>query len=111
MHAYVLLLRCCHPEAHKLTPRCCSLHVCVRGCARWRKLEGADPATYEMVQKIQTLQRRLIIKSEEVVEKDLVIQVRAGRNLCVVLCVVAALWLWPHQLHACAFAARLTCCT
>ena len=41
---------------------------------RWRKLEGSDPATYEMIQKIQTLQRRLISKTEEVVEKDLVIQ-------------------------------------
>jgi hypothetical protein len=37
---------------------------------RWRKLEGSDPATYEMVQKIQTLQKRLIVKTEEVVERD-----------------------------------------
>ena len=41
---------------------------------RWRKLEGSDPATYEMIQKIQTLQKRLISKTEEVVEKDLLIQ-------------------------------------
>ena len=41
---------------------------------RWRKLEGSDPATYEMIQKIQTLQKRLIMKTEEVVEKDLLIQ-------------------------------------
>ena len=40
---------------------------------RWRKLEGSDPATYEMIQKIQTLQKRLISKTEEVVEKDLLI--------------------------------------
>ena len=40
---------------------------------RWRKLEGSDPATYEMVQKIQTLQRRLIRKTEECVERDLCI--------------------------------------
>ena len=32
---------------------------------RWRKLEGSDPGTYEMVQKIQTLQKRLISKTEE----------------------------------------------
>ena len=25
---------------------------------RWRKLEGSDPSTYEMIQKIQTLQVR-----------------------------------------------------
>ena len=41
---------------------------------RWRKLEGCDPATYELVQKIHMLQKRLIEKSEEVVEKDLLIQ-------------------------------------
>lgn len=33
---------------------------------RWRKLEGSDPSTYEMVQKIHTLQRRLIQKTQEV---------------------------------------------
>jgi len=31
---------------------------------RWRKLEGSDPGTYEMVQKIQALQKRLIMKTE-----------------------------------------------
>lgn len=41
---------------------------------RWRKLEGSDPATFELIQKIQTLQKRLIAKTEEVVEKGLVIQ-------------------------------------
>lgn len=41
---------------------------------RWRKLEGSDPGTYEMIQKIQTLQKRLIKKTEEVVEKELDIQ-------------------------------------
>eukprot|EP01029_Cantina_marsupialis_P027619 TRINITY_DN773096_c1_g1_i1.p1 TRINITY_DN773096_c1_g1~~TRINITY_DN773096_c1_g1_i1.p1 ORF type:complete len:875 (+),score=342.72 TRINITY_DN773096_c1_g1_i1:94-2718(+) len=41
---------------------------------RWRKLEGSDPATYEMVQKIQTLQKRLIAKTEDCVEKDLLIK-------------------------------------
>ena len=41
---------------------------------RWRKLEGSDPGTYEMVQKIQALQKRLIAKTEEVVEKDLLVR-------------------------------------
>jgi predicted RNase H-like nuclease (RuvC/YqgF family) len=41
---------------------------------RWRKLEGSDPAGYELIQKVQTLQRRLISKTEEVVEKSLVIK-------------------------------------
>merc|ERR1712091_446804 len=42
-------------------------------CHRWRKLEGTDPDTWEMLQKIQTLQKRLIKKTEEVVEKDVMI--------------------------------------
>merc|ERR1712196_587505 len=37
---------------------------------RWRKLEGSDPATYELLQKVKTLQSRLIHKSEEGLEKD-----------------------------------------
>merc|ERR1711871_1066010 len=41
---------------------------------RWRKLEGSDPATYEMIQKVKMLQKRLIAKTEEVVEKDMLIQ-------------------------------------
>eukprot|EP00755_Sulcionema_specki_P017133 Sspe_Gene.10907::Locus_3677_Transcript_1_1_Confidence_1.000_Length_2788::g.10907::m.10907 len=41
---------------------------------RWRKLEGSDPREHEMIQKIQTLQKRLIAKTEECVEKDLLIQ-------------------------------------
>eukprot|EP00818_Percolomonas_sp_WS_P002933 CAMPEP_0117448192 /NCGR_PEP_ID=MMETSP0759-20121206/7272_1 /TAXON_ID=63605 /ORGANISM="Percolomonas cosmopolitus, Strain WS" /LENGTH=871 /DNA_ID=CAMNT_0005240567 /DNA_START=253 /DNA_END=2865 /DNA_ORIENTATION=+ len=41
---------------------------------RWRKLEGSDPTAYEMILKIQTLQKRLIKKNEEVMEKDLIIQ-------------------------------------
>jgi hypothetical protein len=57
---------------------CVTLRVVVRGAVqvkalseelenpmnvhRWRKLEGSDPATYEMIQKIQTLQKRLIAK-------------------------------------------------
>ena len=47
------------------------MHGCHPG---WRKLEGSDPTTYEMIQKVQTLQKRLIAKTEEVVEKDLLIQ-------------------------------------
>ncbi|XP_018651191.1 hypothetical protein Smp_156370 [Schistosoma mansoni] len=35
---------------------------------------GSDPSTYEMIQKIQALQKRLISKTEEVVEKELLIQ-------------------------------------
>jgi len=41
---------------------------------RWRKLEGSDPSAYEMIQKVQALQKRLISKTEEVVDKELLIQ-------------------------------------
>jgi chromosome segregation ATPase len=41
---------------------------------RWRKLEGSDPTAFEMILKTQTLQKRLIQKTQEVMEKDLVIQ-------------------------------------
>ncbi len=33
---------------------------------RWRKLEGSDPSKFELVQKNEVLQKRLICKSEEV---------------------------------------------
>ena len=33
---------------------------------RWRNLEGSDPAAFEMIQKIQLLQKRLIEKTEQV---------------------------------------------
>ncbi|XP_019491834.1 PREDICTED: cilia- and flagella-associated protein 58 [Hipposideros armiger] len=41
---------------------------------RWRKLEASDPSTFELIQKIHTLQKRLIGKTEEVVEKELLLQ-------------------------------------
>jgi len=41
---------------------------------RWRKLEGSDPAMYELIQKVRTLQKRLIQKTEHVHAKDLEIQ-------------------------------------
>merc|ERR1712135_109817 len=43
---------------------------------RWRELEGSDPATYDMIMKVKSLQKRLISKSQEVREQDLVIQER-----------------------------------
>jgi len=48
---------------------------------RWRKLKGSDPSTYEKIQKIQTLQKRLIAKTEEVVGKELEIQEREKEYL------------------------------
>lgn len=41
---------------------------------RWRKLEGSDPAKEEMIEKIQLLQKRLLAKTEAVVEKDLLLK-------------------------------------
>ncbi|NXP70149.1 CFA58 protein, partial [Ramphastos sulfuratus] len=41
---------------------------------RWRKLEASDPSTYELIQKIHRLQKQLIKKTDEVIEKELLIQ-------------------------------------
>merc|ERR1712176_594853 len=41
---------------------------------RWRKLGGQDPAMFEMIQKVKTLQKRLIAKTEESVNCDLILQ-------------------------------------
>ena len=41
---------------------------------RWRKLTGKDPPALEMVQKIQALQKRLIARKEEIVDRELNIQ-------------------------------------
>merc|ERR1712070_555362 len=43
---------------------------------RWRELEGSDPATFEMIQRVKKLQKDLITKTEEVVEKEVQIQER-----------------------------------
>ncbi|KAJ3003700.1 UNVERIFIED_CONTAM: hypothetical protein HDU68_005553, partial [Siphonaria sp. JEL0065] len=40
---------------------------------RWRKLSGSDPTMFELITKMQALQKRLIFKTEEVVEKDTII--------------------------------------
>ncbi|KAM8834934.1 cilia- and flagella-associated protein 58 [Synchiropus picturatus] len=36
---------------------------------RWRRLEGSDPGKFELIQKIQALQKRLITKTQEVEEQ------------------------------------------
>jgi len=41
---------------------------------RWRKLEGSDPQRYDQIRKVQALQKTLIEKTDDVVEKDLLIQ-------------------------------------
>nr|XP_021391968.1 cilia- and flagella-associated protein 58 [Lonchura striata domestica] len=41
---------------------------------RWRKLEASDPTTYELVLKVQRLQKRLISKTGEVIEKEFLLQ-------------------------------------
>ena len=37
------------------------------------RAQASDPSTFEMIQKIATLQKRLIAKTEEVVENELLI--------------------------------------
>ena len=41
---------------------------------RWRKLEGSDPPSYELIQKVESLQKRLIKKTELLMEKDIIIE-------------------------------------
>ena len=41
---------------------------------RWRKLEGIDPDSLELHYKISLLQKRLISKTEECVEKEITVQ-------------------------------------
>ncbi|KAM9847002.1 cilia- and flagella-associated protein 58 [Aulostomus maculatus] len=41
---------------------------------RWRRLEGSDPDKYELIQKIQSLQKRLIAKTQELEEHELLLQ-------------------------------------
>jgi len=41
---------------------------------RWRVLESSDPQRYERIVHIQDLQKQLITKSDEVIQKDLMIQ-------------------------------------
>ena len=36
---------------------------------RWRRLEGKDPETLELIQKINNLQKRLISKQEDLIDK------------------------------------------
>ncbi|EAR86580.1 flagellar associated protein (macronuclear) [Tetrahymena thermophila SB210] len=40
---------------------------------RWRKLEATDSETYELMTKIQSLQKRLILKTEDVIVKEKVV--------------------------------------
>ncbi|KAJ1555869.1 hypothetical protein HK405_011435, partial [Cladochytrium tenue] len=37
---------------------------------RWRKLAGSDPPVFELVTKVQSLQRRLIARADDVVARD-----------------------------------------
>ncbi|XP_050575770.1 cilia- and flagella-associated protein 58-like [Bombus affinis] len=37
---------------------------------RWRKLEGSDPSTYELLKKIQILQKRMIKMAADMIEKE-----------------------------------------
>lgn len=41
---------------------------------RWRRLEGKDPETLELIQKINHLQKRLITKQEDLIDKDMKIE-------------------------------------
>ncbi len=46
---------------------------------RWRRLEGSDPTAYELILKVQALQRRLILRTEDAVSKAIVLQEKDKR--------------------------------
>lgn len=48
---------------------------------RWRKLESSDPKTYELLQLLHSLQKRLIAKTEEEQRKAAVIQAKEEQYL------------------------------
>lgn len=48
---------------------------------RWRSIGSADYDTYELMNKIQNFQKRLILKTEELVAKDLQIKSREDEIL------------------------------
>ena len=43
---------------------------------RWRKLEGSDPELLDLISRYASLQKRLILKTEEVVERDIIVAER-----------------------------------
>eukprot|EP00388_Colpodella_angusta_P047520 GDKK01072929.1.p1 GENE.GDKK01072929.1~~GDKK01072929.1.p1 ORF type:complete len:220 (-),score=31.76 GDKK01072929.1:130-789(-) len=46
---------------------------------RWRELEGSDPKEMDNILKVQTLQKRLVSKTDECVAKDKVIKQKEGQ--------------------------------
>ena len=48
---------------------------------RWRKLDGKDPPTLDLIQKIQSLQKRLISRNEEIVDRELSLQEKGTNHL------------------------------
>lgn len=47
---------------------------------RWRNLESSDPQRFEMINKIQSIQKRIIAKNQEIVEKGTAPIVGGGRG-------------------------------
>lgn len=48
---------------------------------RWHRLEGSDPEAYELLQQLQILQKRLLQKSDEVVNRNAIIRDLENRQL------------------------------
>jgi hypothetical protein len=46
---------------------------------RWRKLDATDNESYEIMNKIATLQKRLIAKCEEVSERE--VEIKSKENM------------------------------
>ena len=56
---------------------------------RWRKLGGKDPPTLELIQKIQTLQKRLIARKEDIVDRETSIREKVMQIEILIFCLVS----------------------
>ncbi|XP_025103607.1 cilia- and flagella-associated protein 58-like [Pomacea canaliculata] len=77
VHDYRQELYQCHRDLLHERARCAALETELshpRQIHRWRGLQISDPSRFELIQKVQMLQKRLISRTEEIVEVERVLQ-------------------------------------
>ena len=65
---------------------------------RWRKLGGKDPPTLELIQKIQTLQKRLIARKEDIVDRETSIREKVLHIEILIFCVLLINLILPYSM-------------
>ena len=65
---------------------------------RWRKLGGKDPPTLELIQKIQTLQKRLIARKEDIVDRETSIREKVLHIEILIFCVLFLISFLPYSM-------------